>query len=78
MVSLDELKSVLEAVFPEEFDLSGVTMESDLKKDVGLNSIGLLYMAMVLEEKYGVSFSNDDFVKMNTVADVIAKIEGEA
>lgn len=78
MVSLDEMKSVLEAVFPEEFDLSEITMESDLKKDVGLNSIGLLYMAMVLEEKYGVSFSNDDFVKMNTVADVIAKIEGEA
>ncbi|MBR3942850.1 MAG: hypothetical protein IKJ55_05800 [Clostridia bacterium] len=78
MVSLDEMKSVLEAVFPEEFDLSEITMESDLKKDVGLNSIGLLYMAMVLVEKYGVSFSNDDFVKMNTVADVIAKIEGEA
>ena len=78
MVSLDELKTVLEAVFPEEFDLSDVTLESDLKKDVGLNSIGLLYMAMVLEEKYGVSFSNDDFTKMNTVADVIAKIEGEA
>ncbi len=78
MVTLEELKAVLEAVFPEEFSLEGVMLESDLKKDVGLNSIGLLYMAMVLEEKYGVSFSNDDFVKMNTVADVIAKIEGKA
>lgn len=75
MVTIEELKSVLETVFPEEYNLSAVTADSDLKKDIGLNSIGLLYMAMILEEKYGVSFSNEDFTKMNTVADVIMKIE---
>ena len=77
MVTVDELKAVLETVFPDEYNLSGITPESDLKKDVGLNSIGLLYMAMVLEEKYNIQFSNEDLTELNTVADVIARIEGK-
>ncbi len=75
MVTVEELKDVFHTVFSNEMDLSAFNETSDLRKDVGMNSISLLYMAMVLEEKYGVKFTNSDFENMNTVADVIKKIE---
>lgn len=76
MVTVEELKDVFHTVFGNEMDLSAFNEESDLRKDIGMNSISLLYMAMVLEEKYGVKFTNSDFESMNTVADVIRKIQG--
>ena len=76
MVTVEELKDVFHTVFGNEMDLSAFNEESDLRKDIGMNSISLLYMAMVLEEKYGVKFNNSDFESMNTVADVIRKIQG--
>lgn len=76
MVTVDELVNVLKTALPYEINLDGVTGESDLRKDVGLNSIGMLYVAMILEEKYSVQFTNDDFPKLIKVADVIAKVEG--
>ena len=76
MVTVEELKDVFHTVFGNEMDLSAFNEESDLRKDIGMNSISLLYMAMVLEEKYGVKFTNSDFESMNTVADVIRRIQG--
>ena len=76
MVTVEELKDVFHTVFGNEMDLSAFNEASDLRKDIGMNSISLLYMAMVLEEKYGVKFTNSDFESMNTVADVIRKIQG--
>lgn len=76
MVTVEELKDVFHTVFGSEMDLSAFNEASDLRKDIGMNSISLLYMAMVLEEKYGVKFNNSDFESMNTVADVIRKIQG--
>ena len=76
MVTVEELKDVFHTVFGNEMDLSAFNEESDLRQDIGMNSISLLYMAMVLEEKYGVKFTNSDFESMNTVADVIRRIQG--
>ncbi|MBE6681659.1 MAG: acyl carrier protein [Ruminococcaceae bacterium] len=76
VITVDELKNVLKTALPYEINLEGINEESDLRKDVGLNSIGMLYVAMILEEKYSVQFSNEDFPKLNKVADVIAKVEG--
>ena len=76
MVTVEELKEIFHTVFGSDMDLSAFNENSDLRKDVGMNSISLLYMAMVLEEKYGVKFTNSDFENMNTVADVIRKIQG--
>ena len=75
MVTINELKEILETVFPGQYNLSEITEESNLVKDVGLNSIGFLYLAMVLEEKYGIQFSNKDLEKLRTVADVLSLIE---
>jgi len=65
------------AVFEDDVDTAGITMESSLRDDVGINSIGLLYMAMALEEEFGIKFKNEDFANIQTVGDVIATIESK-
>ncbi len=78
MVTIDELKETFTAVFNDELNISDITESSNLRKDIGMTSIHLLYMAMVLEEKYHIQFTNADFEKLVTIGDVIAKIQGGA
>ncbi len=77
MTIQDRLKNVLNAVFEDEIDPSGLTEASDLIKDVGMNSIGMLYMVMGLEQEFGIKFTNDDFLTLKTVGDLIGCIEGK-
>lgn len=77
MNTLERLVKVFHVVFEEELDMSKLTPEASLREDIGINSIGLLYMAMAVEEEFGIKFKNDDFADMKTVNDVIACIEGK-
>lgn len=74
--TLDRLVELFKSVFENEVDVSSVSENSRLIEDIGMNSIGLLYMAMAVEEEFGTTFTNDDFASLRTVADVINKIEG--
>ncbi|MEE1198470.1 MAG: phosphopantetheine-binding protein [Acutalibacteraceae bacterium] len=71
---LERLAKLFESVFENEVDISSLSTESRLIEDLGMNSIGLLYMAMAVEEEFGVRFTNDDFSTLKTVGDVINKI----
>lgn len=74
---IERLTVLFNNVFEGALSLEGLSMDSRLVEDLGMNSIGLLYMAMAVEEEFGVKFTNEDFSKMRAVADVVAKIQGE-
>ena len=75
MTTFERLVKVFNNVFEDEITPETVKPEADLREDIGINSIGLLYMAMAVEEEFGVKFSNEDFVEIRTVSDVVACIE---
>ena len=77
MDTLARLIKVFRVVFEEEVDTTGLSMDASLREDIGINSIGLLYMALAVEEEFGVKFRNEDFTSIRTVADVIAFIESK-
>lgn len=77
MSIFERLIKVFRTVFEDDVDISGVTEASSLREDVGINSIGMLYMAMAVEEEFGVKFRNEDFAEIKTVGDVIACIHGK-
>ena len=68
---LERLKPLLEQVFEGQIPSEGVTEASRLIEDMGMDSIGLLYMAMAIEEEFGIAFDNEDFPRLKTVGDVI-------
>ena len=77
MDTFERLLKVCDAVFEGQIDISVIKHETLLREDLSINSIGLLYMAMAVEEEFGIKFNNDDFIDIKTVADVIRIIEGK-
>ncbi len=77
MSNLEKLIELFGTVFDGDVQTDGITEQTRLIEDLELNSIGLLYMALAVEENFGVKFNNDDFVNIRTVQDVLDKIEGK-
>lgn len=77
MSTFERLAKVFNTVFEDDVDVSSISDSTSLQKDMGISSIGMLYMAMALEEEFSIKFSNEDLMKLSTVADVIACIESK-
>ncbi len=75
MNTYERLISVCTAVFDGEVDLTAVTADANLREDLGINSIGILYMALAIEEEFGIKFVNEDFAGIQTVQNVVDLIE---
>lgn len=77
MSTFERLIKVFNTVFEDDVDVSSINDGTGLQKDLGISSIGMLYMAMALEEEFSIKFSNEDLMKLATVADVIACVESK-
>ena len=71
----DRLLKLIKEVMPEA-KLEGASVSSRLVEDLGLDSIGLMMLAMSLEDEFGVHFN--EVVKFETVKDVISFLEKNA
>lgn len=56
-------------------DKSRITLESDIIKDLGLDSLGVVELVMEIEDKYGLVADDDVFATLKTVGDVVKYIE---
>ena len=65
---LERLKKVFLTVKPGA-DLSNVDEKTNLKLDLGLDSMSLLMLAFNIEEEFGVQFGDEE-VRLETVGDV--------
>ena len=77
MSTFERLIKVFNTVFEVEISTADLKESASLREDMGINSIGMLYMAIALEEEFGIKFTNEDLQSLNTVADVIGCIEGK-
>ena len=53
-----------------KLDLSGVTRDSRLIDDVGLDSVAFAVGMVAIEDKLGVALSEEDLLTCNTVGDL--------
>ena len=70
----EKLKELLHEI-DEEIDVSAVTEASRLKEDVGLSSVAMLYMAVSVENEFGIDLTDAKMEDLRTVGDVVALIE---
>ena len=61
MTTYERLIKVFNAVFEDDVDLSDVTESADLREDIGINSIGMLYMAMAIARYFFAAGSSSVF-----------------
>ena len=64
----DELKEILKLIKPSA-DFSSINMDSQLVRDVGLDSLTILLLSLAIENKFQFKFEGTP--KYNTVGEVI-------
>ena len=52
-----------------------MSIEAEVLKELGLDSLDVVEMLTDMEEKYGIEFDNDEMLELGTVNDVISVIE---
>ena len=65
---LEKLKELMKNVDPE-LNLDNVTLETKLIDDLHFDSLGIMMLAMAIEDEFGVTF--DEPMNFVTVKDVV-------
>ena len=65
------------AMLAKQLNLSPdkITMESDVVKDLGADSLDVVELLISLEDDYGISIPEDDIVNVKTGKDIVEMIE---
>lgn len=68
---VDELKQILAMADDRPVEEMDFPESANLITEVGLSSVGILYMVIAIEETFGISFDNVNFKDFTTLGDVI-------
>lgn len=72
----EKLAELMLVAMPEASEtIANCTEESNLHTDLGLNSVGLLFIVIAVEEAFSIVFENVNFGDFKTVGDVLDYIE---
>ena len=72
----DKLREILSFSFSDSSEiLENCSESSNLITDLGLNSVGMLFMVISIEETFSIRFENVNLADFVTVKDVIDYIE---
>ncbi|MBR5439703.1 MAG: acyl carrier protein [Clostridia bacterium] len=52
-----------------------ITLESEIIKDLGADSLDLVEMLLAMEENFGITISDDETENIKTVKDIVDIIE---
>ena len=69
----EEVRTILSRqlrVAPEK-----VTLDAQIKKDLGADSVDILQLLMRLEDDYGIVIPDQELAKFETVGDVVAFLD---
>ncbi len=58
-----------------DMDPKSITLETNIRKDLGLNSLELVNLAVDIEEEFDVEIPDKEAMGLETVADAIRVIE---
>ena len=69
----DKVKKIL--VDELQLDEGEITLDAELSKDLGINSIELADLVMMCEEQFGIEISEEAANEFVTVGDVVKYLE---
>jgi acyl carrier protein len=73
---LEKLQEIMISINDSERDkIEKTTEDSRLIEDIGLNSVGMLYLVIVLEESFQIKFEDVTTSTFDTIGKVIDYIE---
>ena len=74
---MDETYSKVVSMLSEQLnvDSNRISLESDVIKDLGADSLDVVQMLMTLEDDFGIIISEDEASNLRTVSDIVALID---
>lgn len=57
--------------------VENMSMKSDLKVDLGMDSMDILYVAFIVQNTFDVEISDDELATFITVADMVKAVEAK-
>ena len=54
-----------------------ITLDADLRNDLGINSIELADLIMLCEDQFGIEIQDEDIHKFVTISDVVNYLEAQ-
>lgn len=58
-------------------DESAITMEANLKDDLGIDSLAAVELSLELETEFDVRIEDEELAKLTTVADIVNLLESK-
>ena len=52
-----------------------ITPESDIKKDLGADSLDILQLLMTIEDEYGITIPDEELATFEKVGDIVKYLE---
>ena len=71
----EKLKEIAELTVQDPSVLANMSEDSDLNTDLGLSSVGMLYIVIAIEEMFYIIMDDVSFGDFKTVRDVVDYIE---
>lgn len=69
----EKLKELIHEI-DEEIDTAAIGPDSRLKEDIGLTSVAMLYMAVSIENEFGIDLKDMDMGSLKTAGDIVRMI----
>lgn len=74
---LEKLKKIFALIMHKDANFDEENPANINLKDLGVNSIGLVYFAIAIEETFGIDMSDVSFNTFKTVEDVVVYIKAK-
>lgn len=71
--TFDRVKEIIMVTLGCEED--AVTPDANLFEDLGADSIDMIEMAVVIEEEFGLTISNEEVERLTTISNVIQYVD---
>ena len=72
---IEKLKEIAELTVQDPSILAKMDETADLTADLGLSSVGILYIVIAIEEMFNIRMDDVSFGEFRTVRDVVNYIE---
>ena len=70
-----KLQPIIKTYLPDDVDATAINMDSDLTRELNINSAHLVDIILDIEDAFAIEFNNSDMEKLRTVNDTIAIIQ---
>ena len=71
----EQLLPIVKTYLPDDVDATQINLDSDLTKELNINSAHLVDVVLDLEDAFDVEFTNEDMEQLRTINDTIAIIQ---